>query len=310
MIKIKKAIITGATGLIGRELVKILATNNVEVLAIIRPNSPNIGFLKSSPLLKTVECDINNLESLEKNKNLTKYDVFFHFAWQGVYGAARDDVSLQCRDIKNTLSAVKVAKKLGCAKFIGAGSQAEVGLVNEKISSNTVGNPFTAYGIAKKASLQLAKILTEKEDMYFNWGRILSVYGPNDSMHTMVMSMLNKMIAGENCDLTSGEQIWDFLFSKDAAQAFYDIAKSGINGKVYPVASGNGKPLKEFVLQMHKTVGNNSCKLNFGAIPFNNNSIKYLCGDTKDILADTGFKPTTAFEDGIKQTIESISHKN
>jgi len=307
MIKIKKAIIAGATGLIGRELVNILTNKGIEVLAVVRPNSPNFNLLKNNALLSIVENDINHLEEL-KDKVSAVYDVFFHLAWQGVYGSARDDGFLQCADIGNTLTAVKIAKALGCKKFIGAGSQAEVGIVNEKIGSNTIANPQTFYGIAKNTALNMSKLLAEKEGIEFNWGRILSVYGANDAPYTMVMTMLKKMLEGQVCDLSSGEQIWDFLYSTDAAQAFYHIAKYGKNKKVYPVGSGIGKPLKEYILKMYEIVDNKKATLNFGAIAFNSQSIKYLCADMTDIEKDTGFKPKVTFEEGIKKTIASLKN--
>lgn len=72
-----KAVITGATGVIGRALIEYLLQNNISVLAIIRENS--IKELPKHPNLEVIECDLQNICGLEISDK--QYDVFFHLAW-------------------------------------------------------------------------------------------------------------------------------------------------------------------------------------------------------------------------------------
>lgn len=146
----KKVVITGATGMIGRTLIEYLLKKDIEILAIIRENSKRGKNLPNHEKLKVVECSLENLYKLENIKE--KYDTFFHFAWEGTFGEARNDVYMQNLNVKYTLDAVKLAKKLGCTTFIGAGSQAEYGRVEGKITETTPQNPENGYGIAKLAA--------------------------------------------------------------------------------------------------------------------------------------------------------------
>ena len=143
----KKAVITGATGMIGITLINYLLEKNISVLAIIRENSSNKLKLPQNKNLKIVECNLNNLNNLDVEE--CDYDVFYHFAWDGTFGDDRNNLYKQNLNIKYTLDAVELANKLGCKTFIGAGSQAEYGRVNGIISSNTPTNPENEYGIAK-----------------------------------------------------------------------------------------------------------------------------------------------------------------
>ena len=70
------------------------------------------------------------------------------------------------------------------------------------------------------------------------WTRILSVYGPHDGPATMISGTIRKLLHGEKPALTAGIQQWDYLYAADAAAAFYALAVSGQDGRVYPLGSG------------------------------------------------------------------------
>ena len=69
----------------------------------------------------------------------------------------------------------------------------------------------------------------------------------NDAPKTLISVVIDKLLAGEKPSLTAGEQIWDYLYSDDAADAFYRMALKGKDGAVYVLGSGQTKPLKEFM---------------------------------------------------------------
>lgn len=299
---IKKAVITGATGMIAATLIEYLIDKNIKVYAICRPNSKKINNIKIHPLVNIIECDLIELESV-CNKILEPCDIFFHFAWNGTFGDARNDTYLQTYNIKYTLDAVSLAYKLNCKKFIGAGSQAEYGLVDGKIKGCSPTSPVTGYGIGKLTAGNLSRILCNQLGMEYNWTRILSVYGPYDNDYTLIMSTISKLLHGEKTAFTKGEQDWDYLFSKDISKAFYLIAKYGVNGKVYPLGSGTTRKLSDYIIVLRNLINPNA-ELFFGEIPYQENQVMYLCADISELTKDTGFLPEYSFEDGMKETIE------
>ena len=74
-------------------------------------------------------CDLAGLKEISKTDD-REYDVFYHLAWSGTSGPGRNDVELQDKNVQYALDAVECAKRFGCKKFIGVGSQAEYGRVN------------------------------------------------------------------------------------------------------------------------------------------------------------------------------------
>ncbi len=298
-----KAIITGATGMIGVALINLLLKEDYEIIAIARPNSKKLKNIPKNDKIDIIECDLSDLKSL--NDKITNCELFFHFGWIGTTGKARDDAHLQLKNIEYTLDAVKLAKSSGCTTFIGAGSQAEYGLTDEKLSPNTPVNPITGYGIAKYSAGKLSRLLADNLEMKHCWARILSVYGPGDN-NSMIMSCINSILNNNEFNTTNGDQLWDYVYCDDCAQAFFDIAKNGKNGKIYTIGSGNAIPLKEYINTI-KDIINPNFEIGFGKIDYYPNQVMYLCADISDLTSDTGFKPKVSFEEGIKNTINSLN---
>lgn len=298
----RKAVITGATGMLGIALIEQLISQNVEVLAIVNPNSSRKNRIPVSRLITIQECDLSQLSSLSKRIS-TKYDTFYHFAWMGTFGDSRNDSYMQNKNVTYTLDAVQLASMLGCDMFIGAGSQAEYGRVSCKLSPETTVNPDNGYGIAKYAAGKLSAIHARKLGIKHVWTRILSVYGPYDGEKTMVMSSILKLLTGQRPQYTKAEQMWDYLYSEDAARAFYLIGEKGRNDAVYCLGSGLPQPLSQFINEIRDEI-DPSLKVGIGEIDYPPNQVMNLSADISNLTNDTGFLPQISFKEGIRKTIK------
>lgn len=299
---VKRVVITGPTGAIGIALINCLIENGIEVLAVCREDSKRINSIPNHNLVKIVKLNLNEIYKLS-DIILERYDVFYHLGWEGTFGNSRNNMWGQMKNIQYTLDAVEVAAKLGCYKFIGAGSQAEYGRVEGKLTALTPTFPENGYGIAKLCAGQMSRILCEQKNMNHIWTRILSVYGPYDGENTMIMSVIRKLAHGEKPSLTEGKQQWDYLYSKDAGYAMYLLGEKGVSGKIYCIGSGQTKALSEYVEILRDNISRD-LELGFGEIAYAPKQVMHLCADITDLEIDTGFEPKYSFEDGIKETIE------
>lgn len=297
----KRVVITGATGAIGIALINQMIRENVEVLVLCRKESNRNDSIPQHSFVSKKYCSLDELKYLD-NASGQPYDVFYHFGWAGTTGAFRNDIHSQLQNVQYTLDAVEAAARLGCQKFVGAGSQAEYGRVEGVLNASTPPFPENGYGIAKLCAGQMSRILCEQKGIQHVWTRILSVYGPNDGNNSMIMSTINKLINNEIPALTKGEQQWDYLYSKDAAKALYLIGLYGKNGKIYCLGSGQTRPLLEYVKVMRDKIDKNA-ELGVGAIPYGEKQVMHLCADVADLAEDTGFVPDYTFEEGIVETI-------
>lgn len=296
----KKAIITGVTGTIGMALLQELTEQGMEVLAICREGSDRNARIPHDPKIKCIECSMDRLENITAEE-YGRYDVCYHLAWMGTTGKSRDDMYLQNRNVRYALDAVEMAARLGCHTFIGAGSQAEYGHVQGKLTPATATNPVTGYGIAKLCAGQMTRERAHQLGMRHIWVRVLSIYGPYDGKQSMVMSGIYDLLAGKIPQYTKGEQQWDYLYSGDAARAFRMLGEKESEG-AYCLGSGQVRPLKEYIELIRKNVDPRA-KVTLGAIPYQENQVMYLCADISRLTAETGFVPETSFEEGIRKTI-------
>ena len=270
-----KFAITGSTGMIGLALTKILIKENNEVIMFVRENSSKLDRIPKSDKITIVKCDLSNLEKF--NTCLT-CDYFIHLGWDKTIGDGRNDVYLQNLNVKYTLDALTLAKKMNAKKFIGSGSQAEYGLKNEPLSINTACNPITGYGVAKYSAGKLAKIYASHLNIEFNWIRILSVYGENDNPNTLISYVTKCLKEGVSPNVTPCEQIWDYINVDDAVKIIYRIALNGENGITYPLGSGKAKTLKEHLEELKNKI-NPNVNINYGAKPYPENQVMYLVAD-------------------------------
>ena len=300
----KKAIITGPTGAVGVSLIWELIENGIEVTAVCRPNSRRINAIPQHPLVKVVECNVGQLTTLIKFLP-HDYDAFFHFAWDGTYGNTRQDTVLQSSNILHTLDAVHVAHHLHCKVFVGAGSQSEFGHIEGKLHPDLPCKPDNGYGIAKLAAGMLSRLECQKLGIRHEWCRIISLYGPYDGEYTMVMSGILKMLRGERPQYTLGEQVWDYIYSKDAARAFRLVAENGTDGAVYCFGSGKTRLLREYITAIRDAIDEN-IEIGIGELPYYPNQVMNLESDISNLTSDTGFVPQYSFEKGIAETVKWV----
>lgn len=295
-----KAVITGATGSIGMALIGELIEQKIPVLVLCRADSPRSARIPDHPLVRKMNCSLSDMREFSLPGE--HYDVFFHFAWEGTTGSARNDMTLQNRNVQYTLDAVDLANRLGCHTFIGAGSQAEYGRVEGKLTAKTPAFPENGYGMAKLCAGQMSRVKCDMLGMRHIWARILSVYGPYDSETSMVTSTVRKLLAGEIPSFTAGEQIWDYLYSGDAARAFVALAEHGKNGKVYCLGGGDPCPLRDYIIAIRDAIDPHAT-LGLGDVPYAKGQVMYLCADITELQQDTGFCPSVSFEEGIRETV-------
>lgn len=300
----KSALITGPTGAVGISLIEELISHGISVTAVCRPNSERIKDIPKHRLVDITECDLSNLASL-KDRLSRNYDVFYHFGWDGTYGDSRQDMKRQANNIIYTLDAVQLANDIGCKVFVGAGSQSEFGHVEGVLHPDLPCNPDNGYGIAKLDAGRMSRIECKRLGIRHEWCRIVSLYGPHDAKYTMVMSGIIKMLNGERAQYTKGEQIWNYIYSKDAARAFRLVAEKGKDGAVYCFGTGQARKLKDYIYAIRDAV-NPSIDIGIGELDYYPNQVMHLEADISNLTEDTGFMPRYSFEEGIKETVEWV----
>lgn len=296
----KKIIVTGATGCVGSAVVRRALAQEIEVTCIVHEGSKRLPNLPQDDKVRIAECNLSNYGSFNLDG---EFDAFIHMAWEKTFGASRDDAEVQARNIRYTLDACQLAKRCGCQVFVGAGSQSEYGVQSVDLTPDLPVNPESGYGIAKFAAGKLSAMLCKSLGIRQNWVRILSVYGPNDGENTLISYVVRELKAGRSPELTKCEQTWDYLYADDAADAILAIAEKGVDGKVYPLGSGKGRKLSEYIEDIRNMI-NPSVELLYGTKDYYPHQPMHLVADMTELVKDTNWTPGYYFTEGLKAFVE------
>lgn len=300
--KTKTAVVTGCTGAIGTALLRLLIRQDYRIFAVVRPDSERNANIPQSENIQIIPCSLENIGSLP-SLITEPCDLFFHMGWAATFGASRNDMLRQCANITAAVQAVHAAHTLGCHAFIGAGSQAEYGRKEEALTPALSTFPENGYGMAKLCAGQMTRQICDTFGMRHLWFRILSVYGIHDGAETMIMSAITRMMQGERCAFTKGEQLWDYLYADDAARAMLLAAERCNKSAVYCLGSGQPRRLAEYITEIRDLL-HPELEIGLGDIPYAEKQVMCLYADISDLTNDTGFVPEISFAEGIRRIAE------
>ncbi len=249
----KRVVITGATSFLGKAIIAQLLEQNCRVFALIRPSSMFSDLFFNVSGVTTVLAEMGNTD--EWVPVINNADCFLHFGWDGRGPEGRANEEIQRKNIEDALECLRAASRLGCKKFLFAGSQAEYGLMHEPISEESPCSPVTQYGKAKYEVWKQASKLSEELEICYYHTRIFSVYGPGDHPYALVPNCIRTLTEGKIMLLSDCEQYWNYLHITDAARMIIQLLFSGAPAGVYNVAGLDTRKLKEFVFDIHQLCG-------------------------------------------------------
>lgn len=304
----RKVIVTGATGFIGRFLVRELVKQNIETIAVVRKGSRNLKTIGNLPV-RIVECDLSGLGQLPRLVLDRDTDTVFHTAWQGVSDQDAKDQEIQIQNLRATLELIDAMNEMHIKTFIGCGSIHEAESLVEMAGDKTVSNLGYMYKASKTAAHWMGKAKCGAYGIRFFWP-LINTYGEEERSERLVNTVIRRIFAGESPDLSAGSQFYDFVHVTDVARALCLIAGKGVDGTNYVIGSGEAKPLKEFLVIVgevaNRLSGGTDVPLGFGKVTSNVVSLPKETFDASTLQQDTGFKIRVPFREGIERTARWI----
>ena len=275
-------LLTGATGFVGRQVLKSLAKENVSIRVITRGTDDHF-FAKYNNVAEVIHTNNFFTESATWYEEVSRdVDIIIHVAWYAEPGKYLESpLNLEC--LAGTLNFARSACKQGIKKFVGVGTCFEYDLTSScPLDINAPLNPQFLYSIAKLNAFLLLSKYFNNENIDFLWTRIFYLYGEDEDERRLVAVLRKKLALGEPVDLTSGNQIRDFMDVKIAGSM---IAKAAMARNVGPfnVCSGEGQSIRELAEKIAEEYGRKDL-LNFGAREDNLADAPYVVGLKTKIL--------------------------
>jgi len=304
-----RCLVTGASGQLGSYLVARLLRSDVEVAILVRPQSDLWRLAEVLDQVTVIRADLSDVTVAANAISQLKPETVFHLAWQGVTSGFKNDPEQLTLNVTGSLKLFEIVRSAGCHLWVGVGSQAEYGPHDATLTEDMPVHPVTAYGLAKLCVGLLTKKLCELSEMRYVWMRLLATYGPKDDERHLLPSVIRRLLNAERPSLTSAEQVWDYLYVEDAAEAVYRAAVSEQARGVFNLGSGEAQSMRS-VLERVRDLIDRSLSLGFGELPYPPDQMSRLETSIDRLRSATGWTPRLSLDEGLRRTVAWYSAHN
>lgn len=302
--KYKSALVTGGAGFIGSHIVDALVAKRVKVYVVDDLSSgkkanvnPNASFTKMSV----------NAPGFADYLRKVKPDVVFHLAAQiNVRKSVENPIEDAQVNIMGTLMLIHVAKEIGIKKIIfsSSGGVMYPETARMPFSEKIVAEPFSPYGIAKRASEMYLAFAHKLHGIPYVALRYANVYGPrqNAKGEAGVISIFStQMLAQKPLVINgTGKQTRDFVYVGDVVRANLLAAQSNTIGEIN---IGTGKEISVNAL-FRKLKGLTGYKLSEQHVKAAAGEVMRSALDARKAKELLNWVPKTSLDDGLKKTVE------
>jgi len=296
----KKVLLTGARGFIGAHCLDSLLDRGFEVHAVSSKGLRNESETRDGEIWH--HADLHNAEHLLRLMAEVKPQYLLHLAWDvtpGLYWNSLENL----RWVRTSLALLQVFIDSGGERAVMAGSCAEYdwsyGYCTE---TQTPLTPNTLYGVCKNALRSMVTAAGDQAQISTAWGRIFFLYGPGEHLDRLFPSVVTSLLRGETVPCTHGDQVRDYLYVKDVAEAFAALLDSEVRGPVN-IASGRPIFLKDLIGLAAQIIGKPEL-VRLGALTASEDDPPLLLADTRKLKEAVGWEQRYELQQGVKETIQ------
>jgi UDP-glucose 4-epimerase len=298
-----RVLLTGASGFVGSHLLaRFLRAGEHTVAIVLRPGrTPR----RIQHLLGSVEVVAGNLaqpETLADQIHRFAPELVLHSAWAAPSTKNRNSAE-HADHVSHTVALVKLAHAAGAKHFIGLGSQAEYGAAADKADEAQPAQPTTLYGTAKLCAGLLAGKLCATLGIRFTWLRLFAAYGPGEDAGWLIPAMCLAFLSGQRPATTRGEQVWDYLYVEDAAEAVHRVALVPSATGIFNLGSGRGHTVRDVIERVRDLV-DPQAPIGFGELDYAPDQVMHMEAKIDRLLLATGWRPETDLQTGLRRTVD------
>ena len=259
-------LLTGATGFVGRQLLRALSERGCRVLPVVREGKQ--GEVARGDAIETIVAspDIFAEDADWWARACRGVDTVIHAAWYAEPGQyLQSPKNKEC--LSGTLRLADGAVQAKVRRFVGIGTCFEYDLDAGRLSIETPLRPATPYAQAKVDAFKALSATLPRQGVAFAWCRLFYLYGEGEDSRRLVAYVRGRLQSGEPVELSSGSQIRDFLDVREAARMIADVALGSGEGPVN-ICSGKPVTVREVAERIAEEFGRRDL-LRFGARPDN-----------------------------------------
>ncbi len=309
----KRLLITGGAGFIGSEFVRQAVKRGYKASVIdkltyagdlkrLHDIEKDISFYKT---------DISNKDFIEHVFNREKPDAVIHWAAEShVDRSIMDALPFLNTNILGTQALLELSLKHGVEKFINISTDEVYGELKEtgQFYETTQLNPNSPYSVSKASADMLGRAYHRTFGLPVITVRPSNNYGPWQYPEKLIPVVILKALRALNNEnekipvYGTGQNVREWLFVSDCADAVFKILEQGQTGEIYNVGSGEEKKNLDVVKSILKILGKSEDLIEF-VKDRPGHDFRYSLNSSK-ISEKLGWKKKTSFEKGIEDTVQ------
>ena len=243
----KKVIITGASGLIGKEAIAPLTNLGYDIYALTIEDG-KLGHSEAQKLgndIHLIPCDLFDETQIKKVFDEIKPSHLLNFAWATIGDYLTSNINFDF--LKAGLDLLRHFANNGGQRAVFSGTCFEYKFKDAPLKETDEINPQTVYAKCKNHLRELSEIYCKQNNISFGWGRIFYVFGHNENIKRLTPHIINSLKNGKEVTINSGFLEKDYMYSKDIAAAFVKFLDSGVEG-ITNICTGKSITLADYAL--------------------------------------------------------------
>jgi len=287
--------ITGASGFVGRHLVKYFAEHEPQTEVIgLDINAPDFEV----PATRFVQVDISDPEAIAVLLEEKSPSVVYHLV--GVLPPTDAEKMWRVNaGVTQRFAMALVMHAPHKIRFVSTGSAAEYGNPGcvSLIREDFMGIPANAYGESKLAATNLLLGLGNSSNLEVIIVRPFNFVGPGLSSSLVLGEICEQLRKGKSTIRVGPlEPVRDFLDVRDAVEAYALLAEKGDQGEIYNLCSGVGLSVQD-ALDVALSLTRNGVNIEFKKdIP---PGVARVVGCCEKLRSATGWTPHTSLKTSL-----------
>ena len=289
----KKVFVTGATGLIGKELLKPLIKAGFDVFALtIEDNNPAVSGVH------WIKGNLFDEAFIAQTLAQVQPSHLLNMAWCATGDYATANINFDF--VRAGLSLLKYFSQNGGKRAVFAGTCFEYALAEHPIRETDAVEPPNPYACCKNALHQMAEFFCRQNHISFGYGRIFYVYGRKEHPSRLTAGIMNALREGKPYEIKFSQLRRDYMYSKDIAGAFVKLLDSPVEGAVN-ICTGKAVSLAEYATVLG-TLLHRPDLLVLKQEP--TSQPLAIVGDNTRLTQEVGFVPRYCLEEGLREVVE------
>lgn len=305
----QRALVTGASGFIGRWVARALSAAGAEVWLAGRDGAA-LQAVCAQYQIRGTRClaDLSQAGEFARLWREARPAITFNLAGYGIDREEKDDalaVTLNTRlveEILQTLAGESSAAWPGL-RLVHTGSAFEYGAVEGPVHEDSPAAPAAIYGRTKLAATEMVTAAAQGGERAAT-ARLFTVYGPGEHANRLLPSLLRVARSGEELPMTGGKQQRDFTYVEEVAEGLLRLGLQCAPAGVVNLATGRLTSIREFAETAASLLGLREGQLQLGALPYRGDETQQGATDVTKLKKMLFWAPGLTVRAGIQKTIE------